>query len=94
MRLSSEIVDLVGAESVDPAAERRGVGEIGVVELHASLVSVVRVDVDVVDSLCVEVGGTADQAVNLVALIEEEFSEIRAVLAGDPSDQSNFPGRV
>lgn len=90
VRLGGEIVDLVGADGVEPAAEGGGVGEIGVVELHESLVSVVRVDVDVVDPLGVEVGGAADEAVDLVAFLEEEFGEIGAVLAGDAGDESNL----
>ncbi|GAB2279471.1 hypothetical protein Dimus_014110 [Dionaea muscipula] len=56
VRLCGEVVDLVGGDGVDPAAEGRAIGEIGIVELHASLVSVVRVDVDMVNPLCVEVG--------------------------------------
>lgn len=56
VRLGGEIVYLVGENCVEPTAKRRGVAEVGVVELHASLVGVVWVDVDVVDALSVEVG--------------------------------------
>lgn len=93
MRLRSEIVDLIGEDRIKPAAERRGVGEICIVELHPRLVRVVRIDVDVVDSLRVEVGGATDQAVNLVSFAEKEFGEVRPVLAGDAGDECDFAGR-
>ncbi|CAN0919023.1 hypothetical protein LINGRAHAP2_LOCUS31213 [Linum grandiflorum] len=93
VRLSGEVVDFVRANGVEPAAEGGGVGEISVMELHPGLVGVVGVDVDVVDSLSVEVGGPPDEAVNLVALVEEELGEVGAVLAGDSGDQSNLDCR-
>lgn len=53
--LRGEVVDFIRGDSVDPTAERGGVGEIGVVEFHPGFVGIVWVDVDVVDSLGVEV---------------------------------------
>ena len=55
VRLRGEVVDFVGFDHVEPAAEGGCVGEVGVVELHEGFVGVVRVDVDVVDPLGVEV---------------------------------------
>lgn len=72
--MGGEVVDFVGEESVEPAAEGGGVGEVGIVEFHAGFVGVVWVDVDMVDALGIEVGGSPDEAVNLVSLVEEEFS--------------------
>lgn len=90
--LRGEVVHLVGEDDVEPAAEGGGVGEVGVVEFHEGLVGIVGVDVDVVDALGVEVGRSADKAVDFVAFVEQEFSEIRAVLAGDAGDQGDFAG--
>lgn len=87
MRLSSEIVDLIGEDCVEPSTEGRGIGEIRIVKLHSSLVGVVGVDVDVIDPLGVEVGGAANEAVHLIAFVEEEFSEVGTILAGDAGDQ-------
>lgn len=53
--------------------------------------SVVWVDVDVVDPLRIEVGGSSDQAMNLIAFLEEEFSQVRAVLPSDSGHKSNLP---
>lgn len=90
VRLGGEVVDLVGRDGVEPAAERGGVGEVGVVELHSGLVSVVGVDVDVVDPLRIEVGGPPDQPVDLVALVEQELRQVRPVLTGYAGDQRDL----
>lgn len=55
VRLSSKVVDLVWLDDVEPTAEGGGIREIGVVELHASFVDIVGIDVDMVDSLSVEI---------------------------------------
>jgi hypothetical protein len=35
-------------------------------------------------------GDAADDTVDFIALLEEEFSEVRAVLAGDAGDEGSF----
>ena len=40
-----------------------------------------------VETLEVPVGGPVDEAVNLVALLEQELGEIGTVLPADPGDQ-------
>lgn len=93
MGLRCQVVNLVGENGVEPATERGGVAEIGVVELHSGLVSVVRVDVDVINTLRIEVGRSTDQAVDFVAFVEEEFRKIGTVLSSNSGDQSDFPLR-
>lgn len=46
--------------------------------------------VKVVDAIGVEGGGATDDAVDFVAVLEEEFGEVGAVLAGDAGDESAF----
>jgi hypothetical protein len=48
------------------------------------------IDIDVIDPMRVEGACPADDAVDLVALAEEQLSEIGAVLAGDAGDESLF----
>lgn len=91
MRLGSEVVDLIRLNSIKPTAERRGVSKVGIVEFHAGLVDVVRIDVDVINALGVEIGGSTNQSMNFIVLVQQEFSQIRPVLAGYASDQSHFP---
>ncbi len=64
----------------------RAVGEVRVVEEEPRL-RLERVAIEVVDPAGVERAGAADQPVDLVALLQEELGEVRAVLAGDPGDQ-------
>ena len=49
--LSSKVVDLVRLDDVEQTAEGGGTREISVVELHASFVGIVGIDVDMVDPL-------------------------------------------
>ena len=93
MRLSSKVVYLIGSNGIEPSAKRRSVSEIGIVELHSGLVGVVGIDVDVIDSLGVEVGGAANEAMDLVSFAEQEFSEVGTVLAGDTGDQCDLARR-
>ena len=93
MRLGSEVVDLVGGYGVDPAAEGGGVGEVGVVELHSSFMRVMRIDVDVIKALGVEVGRSSDQTMDFIPLIQEKLRQIRPVLPRYAGDQSHLPLR-
>jgi len=51
-----------------------------------------RVLVDVVYALGVERAGPALDAVDGVAFFEQKLSQVRAVLAGDASDEGDFGG--
>ena len=83
-----EVVDLVRLDRVEVTDERRRVGQIRVVkeEPGARLVGVV---VEVVDPAGRERARPPDQAVDLVALLEQQLREIRAVLAGDARHEGN-----
>ncbi len=48
--------------------------------------------VEVLDPSRVEGGGSADDAVHLVALGQEELGQVGAVLAGDASDEGHAAG--
>uniref|UniRef100_A0A804PTD2 Uncharacterized protein n=1 Tax=Zea mays TaxID=4577 RepID=A0A804PTD2_MAIZE len=96
VRLRGEVVDLVGGDGVERAAEGRGVGQVGVVEPHRGTRGRrhrVRVVVDVVQPLRVEVGGAADEAVHLVSLGQEQLREVAPVLPRDARDQRHLPRR-
>jgi len=85
----AEVVDLIGLDVGDDGDEVGGVAEVTVVEeeLDSALVAVA---VDVVDAAGVEGRRTTDDAVDRVALRQQKFRQVRAVLAGDSSDESNF----
>ena len=87
--LRGEVVDLVGAQLPDQVGQAAGVGQVAEVHVQAPLVLVL-VEVEVVDAVGVEGAGAALDAVDLVALGEQELGEVRAVLAGDAGDQRAF----
>ena len=78
--LSRQVVDLLGTDFGQQVGERMLVQEVGLVEGDAVL--------DVVDALKVGGGGPAHHPVDLVALLQKELGQVRAVLAGDAGDQS------
>jgi hypothetical protein len=46
--------------------------------------------VEVIDAACIEGACAADDAVDFVALVEEEIGEVGTVLAGDAGDERSF----
>ena len=93
MALGTEVVDLIGLHLLDDALQVAAVREIAVMKGRARrlscAISLVGVLIEVIDAGGVEGGGAAFDAVNGVALLQEEFREIGAVLAGDPSDEGD-----
>ena len=87
--LRGEVVDLVRLDLLDDADQVGGIGQIAVmqVQAHAALV---RILVQMIDAVGVERGGAALDAVNLVALVEQQLRQVGAVLAGDAGDQGSF----
>ncbi len=59
------------------------------IERPAGFVAVV---VQVINSVGVEEGGAALDAMHCVALVEQEFGEVGAVLTGDAGDEGDFVG--
>ena len=49
-----------------------------------------RVLIQVVDAVGIEQAGTALDAMNLIAFVEQQFGEVRAVLASHAGDEGNF----
>ena len=78
--LSPEVVDLVGLSLLDNPNEVRGVAKVAVVQEKAHI-RLVRVPVELVDARRVEGGRTAFQAVDDVALVEQELRQIGSILA-------------
>ena len=86
MGLGAESVDLVGGNGVDDASQPGAVGKIAVMK-EQPWPGVVGVEIEPVDAVGVEGAGAADDAVDLEALLQQEFRQIGAVLAGDAGDQ-------
>jgi hypothetical protein len=84
--LRAEVVDLVGLGLLDDADQVRAVGQVAVVQ-HEVAVAQVRVLVDVVHPRGVEQARAPLDAVDHVALGQQELGQVGTVLAGDTGDQ-------
>ena len=89
--LRAQVVDLVGLEFVEELDQRHRVGEVAVVREQPNplLVGVV---VEVIDPVGVEARGAADDAVDLVPLLQQQLGQIGAILTRDPGDQGALLG--
>jgi hypothetical protein len=53
----------------------------------------VGITIEVVDPAGVELARTPYEAMDLVALVQQKFGEVGAILAGDPGDEGAGHGR-
>ncbi len=86
MRLRAQMIDLIRPRVVDQVGELFPVGQIAVVQEQPGG-RVVRVLVDVLDPVGVERAGFPNQTVDFIAFGEQEFGQIRSILAGDACNQ-------
>ena len=77
--LGGQVVDLLGLDRLQRPHEAVLVDEIAVVQGQAIA--------DVVDAPGVEGAAPADEAVHLVALLEQQLGQVAAVLPGDAGDE-------
>ena len=84
--LRAEVVDLVGLHLLHHVDEARRIGEVAVMQDEAAVADV-RILVQVIDPVGVEQRRPALDAVDDVALVEQELGEVGAVLAGDAGDE-------
>ncbi len=89
VRLSGQVVDLVGLHRLDDAHQAGRVGQVTVVQDELAVVDV-RIFVQVVDAVGVEQRRAALDAVHLVALLQQKLRQIGAVLAGDAGDECDL----
>ena len=86
MTLRRQIVDLARLGLLDDADQVGGVGQVAVVHGEAQIL-LVRILIEMVDTAGVEGRRAALDAVHHVALLQQEFRQIGAVLAGDPGHE-------
>ena len=91
--LCRQVVNLVGLGLLDDADERTAVGHVAVVQVDEALLFHVAhplVKVQVLDAARVETAAAADDAVHLIAFLQQEFCQIGAVLSRDARDEGDF----
>jgi hypothetical protein len=91
MALGGQIVDFRRPHLLDDPDQAGAVGEVAIVELEADI-GLVQVAVEVVDPSGVEGRGAPLGAMDFIALAQQQFGEIRAVLSGHAGDQCNLVG--
>ena len=89
MALRREIVDLVGLNLLNDADQVGRIGQVAVMHEEADI-GLVRVLVEMIDAVRIDERGTALDAVDDIALVEQEFGEKRPILAGDAGDERDF----
>ena len=89
MALRTEIVDFIRLSQFDDFFQPAAVGQIAIVQNELEILFVDILE-DMRDARAVERRRPADDAVNLVALRQQQFGEIRAVLAGHSRNQRTF----
>ena len=87
MTLGCEIVDLVRLHLLDDPNDVGGVRQVPVVQVQADML-LVRILVQVVDTIGVERGGAALDAMHLVAFVKEKLRQVCAILARNTGNQS------
>jgi len=89
MALGAQVIDLVGLDVVQKVRELPGNGQIAVMKIDPRL-GIMEVLVKMIDAVRIEGAGPTDQPVDLITLGEEEFGQIRSVLAGYAGDEGLF----
>ena len=84
MALCGQIVDLIGLDLAHQTNQAGGIGQVAVVQGDRVLLD------QVVDTSGVGDGSTADNAVDLIALLQQKLCQIGTVLTGDASNQCFF----
>jgi hypothetical protein len=87
--LRRQVVDLVGLDLLDDAGEAARIRHVPVVEDQAAALFV-RILIEVVNPFGIEQRGAPLDAVHRVALVQQEFGKVCAVLAGDAGNQCDF----
>ena len=86
MALGTQVVDLIRLYLLNDPDQVCAVGEVAIVQ-HQARVALVRILVEVINAGGVEAAGPALDAMDGVALVQQQLRQIRAVLAGDAGDQ-------
>ena len=87
--LRAQVIYFVGADFRQQAREVGGVGQIAVMQFEAHVVNV-RVLIDMVDALGIELRRAALDAVDFIAFFQQKFCQIRTVLACNAGDKGDF----
>ncbi len=89
MALSTQVVDLIGLHLLDDPDQVGAVREVAVVQ-HQPRVAFVGILIEVIDPGGVEAAGPPLDAVHRIALLQQQLSQVAAVLTCNPCDESSL----
>ena len=89
MALGAEVVDFIRTQIIEKFCHLGRIGQISVVKEEPCSVDV-GVGIEMINTAGIEGGSTSDDAVDLVSLLKQQFSEIGAILSSDAGDESFF----
>jgi hypothetical protein len=95
MSLGAKVVNLIRLHIIDQVAQLAAVAQVSVVQ-EESAPRVVRIGIDMLNSIRIEGARPSNQAMDFIALSEKPFCQIRSILSRDPCDERLFhspPGR-
>ncbi len=84
-----QVVDFVRLHFLQDTGQVGAVGQIAIVQMEFRVGSV-RILVDVIHAFSVKRGGATLDAVNLIAFLQQQLCQIRAILPGNAGDESDF----
>jgi hypothetical protein len=83
------MVDLVGLQAIDQVGNVAGIGQVSIVDEERDVTSV-WVNVQMTHPMCIKGAGLPDDAMDLIALGEQELSEVGSILSCDACYQRFF----
>ena len=86
--LGAQIVDFVGFDLEYEICQGLAISEVTIVQ--TKLASFVNIAVDMIDSLSRECAASANEAMHVVLLFNQQLRKVAAVLAGDACDECCF----
>jgi len=91
MALGCQVVNLIRFGVVDHVSKAAGGAHISVMqEQPRCTVDDMRILIQVVNAFCIESTRPADDAMDLVTFVQEEFSQVRSILTGNASNYRFF----
>ena len=86
MRLGRQVVKLIRLGFLNDADQVGRVGQVSVMQDEVSVINM-RILIEVVDAARVEAGAAAFDAMNGVALLQQQLCKVGSILSGDAGDE-------
>ena len=93
MRLGRQVVKLIRLGFLNDADQVGRVGQVSVMQDEVAVINM-RILIEVVDAARVEAGAAAFDAMNGVALLQQQLCKVGSILSGDAGDECGLLSHV